>query len=218
MNEARFFSNLAPDVQARLTKAGRFRNFARGSVLWRRGNQARHVYVLMSGRIGVLDAVSEDRTTVITLFEPGHFITGASALFDVPYAFSGRVIDDARVLVIPVAVYRRYVMSEPDFLLATAMNLAAHWREFMLQVRDLKQLSANQRLGFYLLAKTPKRTGADTIQLIDDQVLIAGMLGVTRESLSRSFSHLHEHGVIKRGRAVALSDIARLRRFCEGST
>lgn len=215
LKDARFFSNLAPDLQARLTKAGKFRNFVRGAILWRHGESAKHVYVLMSGRIGVLDAVGDERTAVISLFEPGHFITGASGLCNVPYAFTGQVIDEARVLVIPVATYRRYVMSDPDFLLAITMSLAAHWRELMLQVRDLKQLSANQRLGFYLLAKSGKRTGTDTIHLTDDQMLIAGMLGVTRESLSRSFAQLHEFGVLKRARVVTLADVARLRRFCE---
>jgi CRP/FNR family transcriptional regulator, transcriptional activator FtrB len=215
LNDARFFSSLAPDLQARLTKAGKFRNLARDTVLWRRGDRAKHVYVLVSGRIGVVDAPGEDRTTVISLFGPGHFITGASGIFDVPYAFSGRVIEDARVLAVPVAPYRRYVMSDTSFLLMTTMNVCAHWRELMVQVRDLKQLSANQRLGFYLLAKTRKRSGSETIHLADDQMLIAGMLGVTRESLSRSFAQLHEHGVIKRGRIVVLDDITRLRRLCQ---
>jgi CRP/FNR family transcriptional activator FtrB len=213
LKKSLLFSSLVPELQDRLLTASTFRNFAAGTVLWRSGEVAKFVYVLLTGRVGLFDTITEDRGTVIALFKAGDVITGLAALLTAPYIFSGRVVDEARVLQIPIATYRRHVRTDLSLLLATAKNIAERWRDLMVELRDLKRLSADRRLGFYLLAQTGKKNSA-TIYLTDDQLLIAGMLGVTRESLSRSFAQLHHYGVIKRGRAVTLADIARLRAYC----
>ncbi len=214
LERSRLFKTFAPDVRSQLLRAGKMMSFPKGAVLWKRGSRGRHVFLLQRGRVGLFDAMTEDRTTVNDVFQPGALIAGRATMSNKPYLFSGQAIDDVRALAIPIPVYRRY-FSEPSVLLATTLGLVDGWSRLVLQLRNLKQYSANQRLGFYLLGLTEQRAGRTSVELIDDQLLIAGMLGVTRESLSRSFAQLRAQSVSKRGRTVTIGDVRRLRSYCE---
>lgn len=205
---------LDPELRARLGRAGTVRTFPKGASLWKRGDAAKWAFVVLSGRIGVFDTIGDGRLTVIDFFGPGSVIAGGPTLTRVSYLFSGKAVDESQVFLIPVDVYRRHVRRDHSLALMTALNLVHTWRRLVIQLRDLKQLSANQRLGFYLLAQTDQRSGGTVIRLPDDQLMIAGILGVTRQSLSRSFAQLRRYGVAKRGRDVTLSDIRGLRKFC----
>jgi CRP-like cAMP-binding protein len=219
LKKARIFNHVAPAMRARLIRAGKIKSFAKDTVLWTEGQPVNVVYAVLAGRVGIVDILDNDKETVIDLFHPGAVIAGGPALQDMPYLFSAKAVDELRALVIPILVYRRYLRTNYSLLLETAINIVRQWRQLIVQVRNLKQLSANQRLGFYLLALTDQQAGTATVRLKDDQLLIAGMLGVTRESLSRSFAQLRAQGVSKRGRLVAIADIRRLRAYCgNGST
>jgi CRP/FNR family transcriptional regulator, transcriptional activator FtrB len=213
------FSHLTAEIRDALTRAATVKVFRKGAVLWRRGAKAKFVYIILSGRIGVFDTLVAERSTVIDLFSPGSICGGGFTLSEPPYVylFSGKALDDVRVLTMPIAVYRDYLHKDHALLLGTARQLLDACQRLVVQMRALRQLSADQRLACYLLALTDRKTGTAIVQLADDQLMIADLLGVTRESLSRSFAQLRSRGVSKRGRLVVLTDIKRLRGFCNYS-
>lgn len=215
LRSLRFLTPLSPSVRSELIGSGEIKALPKGAVLWRRGERARYAFVILSGRVGLFDGLEEDRATVIDFYHPGDAVLGMPVLdAKATYTFSGQALDDVSVLSIPIQVYRRHMQRDNTLLFGTALNMAEAWRRLIVQIRNLKRLSANRRLGFYLLALTDRRSGAATVRLADDQLIVAGMLGVTRESLSRSFAQLRTHGVHKRGRAVTIADVARLRSYC----
>jgi CRP/FNR family transcriptional regulator, transcriptional activator FtrB len=216
LKKVRLLTAIPPEIRAALIRAGTVRRFRKDAVVWRRGGSATLIYVILSGRIGLFDTMIADRSAVIDLFSPGSVAGGGFTLSDPPYTylFSGKALDELTVMTIPIPVYRKYLLENPALLIGTARQLLGAWQRLVVQMRDLKQLSADQRLGCYLLAMTDKKSGTATVQLTDDQLLIAGLLGVTRESLSRSFGHLRVQGVTKRGRLIIIEDLRRLRAFC----
>lgn len=215
-NKAEAFALAPPEIRRALMRAGTVKAFRKGSIVWRRGQRARSVFVILCGRVGLFDGMDLEQSAVIDLFSAGAIAGSGYSLLDPPhfYLFSGKALDDLRAVVIPIPVYRRYIQSDPSLLLGTARQLLAGWQRLVAQTRTLKQLSANQRLASYLLALTNEKSGTVTVRLTDDQLLIAKLLGVTRESLSRSFAVLRAQGVTKRGRQVTLAHVERLRQFC----
>lgn len=210
------FSLAPPETRRALIRAGTLKVFRKDAVLWRRGQRATSVMVILSGRVGLFDGMDLEQSAVIDLFSAGAVAGSGYTLLDEPnfYLFSGKALDEVRTLVIPIPVYRRYIQKDHSLLLGTARQLLAGWQRLVAETRALKQLSANQRLTAYLLAQTDQKSGSITVRLADDQLLIARLLGVTRESLSRSFAVLRKEGVTKRGRLVILADIGKLRQFC----
>lgn len=91
--------------------------------------------------------------------------------------------------------------------------LSSYWRTFVGQIKDLKLLSAIERLSAMLLALAPRQAGPVTVTLPGGRRLIADRLGVTPQSLSRAFATLRRLGVSGSGRVVTIADPARLREF-----
>ena len=215
-NKVPAFALTPPEIRRALLRAGTVKTFRKGAIVWRRGQRAKFVFVILYGRIGLFDGMDLEQSAVIDLFSAGAVAGSGYTLLDPPhdYLFSGKALDDLRAVAIPIPVYRRYIQRDPSLLLGTARQLLAGWQRLVAQTRVLKQFSANQRLASYLLALTDGKAGPATVRLTDDQLLIAKLLGVTRESLSRSFAVLRAQGVSKRGRVVTLASSERLRQFC----
>jgi CRP-like cAMP-binding protein len=71
--------------------------------------------------------------------------------------------------------------------------------------------TAQQRVAEYLLKHCPVDGGATSLRLPFQKNLLAGMLGLAPEALSRAFSSLRRIGVTVRGRIVQIGDVNALR-------
>jgi len=90
-------------------------------------------------------------------------------------------------------------------------------RVLVRQISQLKLMSAPQRLALFLLGLTERRSGPQTIQLACERRIIAGILGMTPECLSRSLRQLQELGVRGQGkRGLLIEDRERLQAFATG--
>lgn len=88
-----------------------------------------------------------------------------------------------------------------------------YWPPLIGQIRDLKLLSASERLSAFLLALAPRASGAVTVTLPGGRRLVADRLGVIPQSLSWAFAALCPLGASGSGREVSITDPARLRNF-----
>jgi CRP/FNR family transcriptional regulator, transcriptional activator FtrB len=202
---------------AALARKAHLRDFKPGEALFHRKEPSRFVHVILSGRIGIFDVYGDGEARLVDVIRPGETIAGPSALLREPHALSAWAVDNARVVRIPAGDIRRAFHRDPALAGGIALNMIAHLRRTLVQVINLKHRNSAQRIGHYLLGLTDKRRGAVTVILPDDQEFIAELLGITRESLSRSFGQLRRVGVAKQGRRVAIADIDRLQHYAQSS-
>src|SRR5262245_41198146 len=109
LKHSRLFNSLSSDKQARLVKLGTFRTCAPDTVRWRTGERAKFVYIIVAGRIGVFASAKDSRATVVAVFKPGDMMAATPALLETRYRFAGKALDEARLLAIPIAAYRRHL-------------------------------------------------------------------------------------------------------------
>jgi CRP/FNR family transcriptional regulator, dissimilatory nitrate respiration regulator len=211
-----FFRNLPASEVDALAKHAKVRVLKRNQMLRKPGQRPKEVFVILTGRIAVFSSGRNGEPMVIDILAQGAVAGIANAFERPPAIFSMAAVEESRVLSVPLTIFRRRLLGSHKLAFAVAEFLASRWHFLARHVRDLKQLSSNQRLCLYLLSLTDKRSGPAEIQLPDDQLLLAGIIGTTRESLSRAFAQLRRHGVDKRGRFVRLQDIAKIRAYCEG--
>ncbi len=213
--KSRFFRNLPASEAEALASHATVRVLKRNQILRAPGQRPKEVFVILDGRIAVLSNTRDGEPMVIDILAQGA-VAGIGNVFEqTPAIFSMAAIEESRILRIPLGVFRRRLLASHKLAFAVAEFLANRWHYLARHVRDLKQLSGNQRLCLYLLSLTDKRSGAAEIRLPDNQLLLAGIIGTTRESLSRAFAQLRPHGVSKRGRFVRLQDIARLKAYSQ---
>lgn len=206
------FADLPASAIDRLTYTAFVQRLPAGAVLFQQGDQPEFLYLLLSGRVALTGKSVEGGEAVIEFFRRGDIFIAPAVILDLPYLMSTRVLQDARILMIPAEHFRDVLMRDPALNSALVKELARHWRLLIRQIKDLKLRTAPQRLAAYLLDLSGGRGG--DVDLPEERRLMAGRLGMTPESLSRAFALLAREGVSGRGRHVTIADVAHLRDYC----
>jgi CRP/FNR family transcriptional activator FtrB len=185
-----------------------------GAVLCRRGEKPDFLHIVLSGRVGLFGETERDEA-LVEIFGPGDaFIVPAVAL-NMVSLLTARMLDEGRILMWPAASFRAQVRASGPLAYGAMLQLSAYWRMLVGQINDLKLLSAVERLSALLLRLAPRRAGATKVMLPGSRGLVAGLLGVAPQSLSRAFAILRPLGVSGSGREVAITDPARLRAIAD---
>lgn len=207
-------SALADSSFNRLVEGGLAQRLPPGAVLFEEGDRAEFLHVVLAGRIALTADGPDDREAVIEIFAAGEVLIAPAVVLDLPYLMSARVTEAARVAMLPAANLRRAMTEDPVASLAMAQILARHWRILIKQIKELKLRSTTERIGSYLLGQLSAGDGPQTIRLSEDRGTIASRLGMSPESLSRTFAQLRQIGVSGRGRTVIVAEPEKLRMFC----
>jgi len=174
-----------------------------------------HLHVVLSGVVSLQARTEDGEETVVDFFAAGSVVVAPAVMLDAPYLVSAQVVDDAEILFIPAADVRAAMRSQPAFSYAMATQLAAYWRRFIRQIKELKLYSAPERLARYLIELAAEEDGRLSVALPEDRKLVAARLGMTPESLSRAFASLRSLGVEGKGRRITIADAKRLSAFCD---
>ncbi len=206
---------LGPDIHDALLADAVQLSVPSGATLFRQGEEARFLRVVLSGRIALMARSEEDAETVVEFFHAGDLFIIPAVVLHLPYLMSARAVEDSQVLMIQAERFRSLMEQEHALSLAIANELSRHWRMLIRQIKDLKLRSAPQRLAAYLLSLAPDDAGQPaSIELPEKRRMIARRLGMAPENLSRAFRQLSEYGVRSNGRQVQLTDIPSLQAFC----
>ncbi len=214
LRQTAVFRDLRPEAVEHITRGCFVQGLPKGAVLFSEGDKPEFCHVILTGRVGLFTGVGAGRDVAVEFFGPGDIFIAPAVILDVPYLMSAKLAMDSRILMVPAETFRRHLRQQPDFAFTYLQQLSQHWRLLVEQIKDLKLKSAPQRVAAYLIDGSKQKTGPATINLREERKLLAGRLGMTPESLSRSLARLRPLGVTSRGRQVLISDIDQLRQFC----
>jgi CRP/FNR family transcriptional activator FtrB len=208
------FAGLAPETLLDLTKGAFLQMFSAGTMLFEQGDLADFLHVVMDGSVALLGFTAPGRQSTIEVIEPVEMFMPEAVLTATPYLVSAKVLKPARVLMLQADAVRRHARDDRAFAEAASLSLSRQYSALVRQAKDVKLRTATQRLGCYLLALDAKSGGARRVRLPYEKRVIADLLGMTAESLSRAFGELRKFGVQSVGRAVVMRDPAALRAYC----
>jgi CRP/FNR family transcriptional regulator, anaerobic regulatory protein len=193
------------------------RQLEAGATLYMAGQKRCSVWVVSAGALKTCE-VDVDGHEQVVGFHAGGDVLGLERLEVPAHRGFALALEPTSVCRIPVARLVARLSAMPELwrdMLGIAGRQIARAREVH---RVLGQLQTGQRLAWFLLeAHGPRRavscecSGATVIQLPMQRQDIASYLGMTLETVSRSFSALQKEGLIEvHGRAVRLVDSAGL--------
>jgi CRP/FNR family transcriptional activator FtrB len=195
---------------ARMLVSGFVQALPEGAILCRQGEKPDFLHVVLAGRIGLF-GVHGDEEALIEIFGPGDAFIVPAVVLDMPSLLTARTLDEARILMWPADAFREQVKANGALAYGAMLQLSSYWRLLIGQLKDLKLLSAIDRLSNLLLSLAPRGRGPVRVMLPGNRQLVAGMLGVAPQSLSRAFAALRPLGVSGGGREITIADAARLR-------
>jgi CRP/FNR family transcriptional regulator, transcriptional activator FtrB len=204
------FANMRPDAFRDLTAGAHMQRFPAGTLLLLEGDPVDFLYVLLEGQVE-LHGTWNDQETVIAVLRPVSTFILAAVVLDADALMSARTLDRSEVLMIPGDAIRKAMADDVEFATAVSRDLAGGFRTMVRAVKNQKLRSGAERLANYLimLKASDGGVGANVVLRHEKRVL-ASLLGMTPENLSRAFAALRTRGVSVNGSVVTISSAAAL--------
>ncbi len=144
----------------------------------------------------------------------GQTFAEAVAFLDGGYPASAETLEDSELFYIEREAILGMITRDPEFALRMMAGMALKLRRFVAMVEDLTLRDAKGRIARYLLGLAPESiTAPCTIKLPTQQTVLARLLGLTGETLSRTLKNLRDEGVVgvNRSGSVEIFSIESLR-------
>jgi CRP/FNR family transcriptional activator FtrB len=210
IRRAKLFSGLPERRLVAMLAPSFVQSLPAGTVLCRQGEKPAFLHIVISGRVGLFGEWAGDEA-LVEVFGPGDALIVPAVALDLPALLTARMLEEGRILMWPAPSFRDQVRSNAALAYGAMYQLCGHWRLLVGQLKDLKLLSATERLATLLLSLAPRGVGAARVMLPGSRRLVAGMLGVAPQSLSRAFAGLRPIGISGGGREITIVDVGRLR-------
>jgi CRP/FNR family transcriptional activator FtrB len=180
--------------------------------LFELGQNPDFLHVLVDGLVE-LYAHSAGRDTTMRIVEPVTSFILAAVVTDQPYLMSARTLAPSRILLVPAALIRELVKDDPALMQATMRELAQAYRDMVRALTDMKLRQSAERLGNLILQHERRQGRTGKLQLKAEKRLLASLLGMTPENLSRAFGVLSGHGITVSAAQITITDRAALEAF-----
>lgn len=211
------FRELSAEQRAPLAAAVRTLRLARGDVLFRRGDPAAGMYVVVYGQVKLSFVSPGGQEKVIDLIDAGGSFGEAVMFLEAPHIVTAQTLADALVLLVPREVVFERIERDPAFARRLLGGLSRRLHQLVADVESYSTRSGTERVIGFLLrdcaAGAGEAGGAIDLHLPVPKGVIASRLNLTQEHFSRILHDLSSLGLIEvRGRRVRVLDLARLRR------
>ena len=198
-----------------LLGTGRLKSFARNQMLYRQGEPAEHVFLLLDGIVQSLLVSSAGHESLLRIHLPGS-ILGLTALGTVVWRdASAKAVEPVTVAAILRQDMQRLIRNNAELGLRLIRLLVDRMRDFHFRVGELHSQTVEQRLARVLLAICQREQGGTNPDGMAGVSLthqdLAHLVNSRRQTVSTILSQFAEAGYIARkGRRLQLTNIKAL--------
>lgn len=190
-----FFAESPASVVKDVAAAGAELHLVRGDVLFREGDRAEALYLMVSGRVAIVITNPVDhRETVVALMDRGDLFGEMAMLDDGPRSATARALEPSVVVAIPFDPIVRLFRSDPAMLWGVTRLLARRIRVMDEALADSVFLDVMGRTAKRLLELSEDR---DDFTLPITQEELAGMVGASRERVNKAIGSFIRLGWIE---------------------
>lgn len=206
------FANVSDDTFNRVTGTAYLQRFPANTTLLLEGDPVDFLYVLLDGQVE-MQGTWKDKDTTLAILRPVSTFILAAVVLDAHALMSARTLERSEILMISGDAIRKNMAEDPVFAVAIARELSGCYRGVVRALKNQKLRGGVERLANYLLTLRAKSGGGESVRLPHEKRVLAALLGMTPENLSRAFSTLSAYGVEVNGPDVRLSKLRDLERL-----
>ena len=208
-----FFGALPETVYSAIIKQAKVVNRDAGATLFRQGEQAEAVFLVLDGLIKLSVWSSDGDETVVDIMHAGNSFAEALIFQNAGYPVTATALLESHLLMVPNTTIRSEFNANPEAFGAVITSTFIHLRKLVRQVEQLKSTSGHERVARYLLTLSQSQADPSDMKLPYDKQTLASLLGIKPETLSRAFNRLKDHGVHVDGPRIRIKNRSALRQF-----
>lgn len=201
------------------------RELARGEMLFSVGEPAEGLFVVLEGEIRAYRVNSQGREQTIHIEHAGATLAEVPVFDDGPYPATAVAETQARLLFLPKASFRQFLLRHPELGLTALKLMARRLRDHAELVDALALQQVGQRVARFLLTEARdhghRTDDGLVVQFPFSNEELAKRLGSVREVISRSLSRMESVGLISQQavtggiRRIVLTDEEKLEHYGE---
>ncbi|WP_312476826.1 Crp/Fnr family transcriptional regulator [Neobacillus sp.] len=213
------FSGIPENDLSQILPLLKERKFKKNHVLMFENDQSEDVYLIRSGMVKIY-RIHEGKEIILSIAMPGDILGEVEALSNGNHRISSiEALDNVTAWLMTKQDFLQIVESYPSVLKKAYMILVERTRMLNRLIRyltfyDVRTKAANLIMDLYYNFGKPN-SDIDKIDLKITHSLLAGMLGVTRESISKTLNDFQTEGLIDiREKHLYLLDKNKLEALC----
>lgn len=213
LRQSRMFSSLPSSDLAMVAEGCSLRSLERGEMLFREGEKSEGFYVMHTGSVSIYKVTPDGREQIICVFRPPESFAEVTLATVENYPANCMALESSQVIVVNKGRFRDLIRRQPELSLHMLGSMSLHLKHLVQSLQDIKGRQIEHRLAEWLLQQSPATAPGSpgVIELQVSKKVLAGQLGVTSETLSRTFARFRSEGLIQvKGARIQIVDGARL--------
>jgi len=170
------------------------RSLKKDDYLFHQGAPSEGFYIVQKGAINVHRVSAAGKEQVIHVFRAGDSFAEAALASATGYPADARAVESSTVLLIPKIPVLKLLGQRPDLALRMLGSMSAHLRVLVTMLDDLTLKDVETRVVNWLVKHSHGQTGL--ITLPGTKRVLAAELGISSETLSRTFAKLRDQKLI----------------------
>jgi len=218
LRRSRMFTNLSSEDIAAVAEGCVTRVLQKGEAVFHEGDKSEGFYVVQTGAVSIYRLTPDGREQIICVFRaPESFAEGTLATIE-SYPANAVALEPSQVILIRKKNFLELIRHKPELSLNMLASMSLHLNHLVQSIQDIKGRQIEFRLADWLLRQSPgtKAGCPAVIELPISKKTLAGQLGVTSETLSRTFARFRREGAIAvSGATVTITDGSKLRAYID---
>lgn len=209
---------MKPHIEV-IRSLGTQRVFKAGANILFQGEVPRRAFLVNDGVVRAYTIASSGEERTIGFFTRGDLLPLAWLLNHVPYAlFYYEALSDVRLLQFTKTDFEQTILDNPEALQSLFFDISRDYSASMLRVNGLEQSRADEKIAYtlYFLLFRYGRHLKESRYEIDLQLrhaVIAGMVGLSRESTTKVLRKLQQKNIISYARGIYTVDKDKLESY-----
>lgn len=205
LRRSSLFRDLPPELLDLVQARGVHRSVEEGGYFFMQGDPATHAYVLLEGRLKMLQTTPAGQQIALRIILPGETFAGIALLNpEAGYPVTALAVEDSSALAWDTATLRDLMGRDPSIALNTMQLMHGYITEMHERYQALSTERVEQRI-----ARTLLKLAAQSGRKVETGVLIgmaltrqdlAEMAGTTLYTVSRTLSEWERQGLLQLGR------------------
>ena len=182
-----------------INRFGRVSHVKKGDTLMRPEECLEHFFVLLEGRVKVSQINFETgKEQILYLLSKGDMYDVVSLLDGKEHENVAMALDDVKLLVFPIELFREWVATKPSFNKLFLPYVGKQLRSMENLASDLSLYDTTTRLVKLIARNIEQEDGKQTLKLINNlsHEELANLIGTVRKVLNRSIQALKKEGLI----------------------
>jgi len=199
LRQTHLFANLPSEDMASVVECCVTKNLQKGEVLFREGQNSEGFYIVQSGAINVYRITPDGREQIICIFNPPDTFAEVTMATTETYPADAVALEPSQVILVKKNRFRELILQKPQLSLQMIASMSLHLKHLVQSIQDIKGRQIEYRLADWLLKQAPEPVHGKPVKfrLPVPKKVLAGQLGVTSETLSRTFAKFRNEALIR---------------------